>query len=96
VSSAACAIWAAALALMATPMAEASNRGELAGVFIEVRGMSVSFPQGGEAAEYRENKSSYQLRYITIRTEFTFFTLFAYGFYDLVRRLAGSGVVHSQ
>src|SRR5471030_2314201 len=85
VLSAACANWAAELALSATPMAEASMRGELDGVFSSVRDIDVSLPQGCKAAEYRVNKSFYQLRFITIRTEFTFFTLFAYGFYELVR-----------
>ncbi|WP_218177890.1 hypothetical protein, partial [Pseudomonas gingeri] len=45
----------------------------------------VSFPQGCEAAEYRVNTTFYQLRYIANCTEFTFFTLFAYGFYELIR-----------
>jgi hypothetical protein len=68
-------MWPAEPAVIAMPMADASKRGELTGTCGCERDILTSPPQGFEAAEYRVNTYSYQLRNITIRTEFTFFTI---------------------
>jgi hypothetical protein len=61
--------------VIATPIAEASKRGELTGSCGCWRDIFYSPPQGFEAAEYSVNTYLYQLRKITIRTEFTIFTI---------------------
>jgi hypothetical protein len=59
-------MWPAELAVIATPIAEASKRGELTGDCCGWRDMVNSPPQGFEAAEYRVNTYLYQLRNIAI------------------------------